>query len=111
MNNDIHIRILKVRNYNSLNQKDFADKTGVSESSIKKYEKGSSMPGGAFFLGLAQNFPDINLRWLLLGEEPMIIENQSTLESRVKELEAAMNQMQADYLRLFNRVDALAKRN
>ncbi len=108
MENTVYSRILKVRNYNGLNQKEFADKTGVSESSIKKYEKGSSMPGGEFFIGLVQNFPDINIRWLLTGQGEMFLQSSEKpspgLEERVFALEKELKELKGNYKILFEKV-------
>jgi len=48
----------------------FGRMTGIPVSSLKKYERGSSVPGGMALRAMAG--AGINLNWLLTGEGPML---------------------------------------
>lgn len=59
---------------NNLNQKQFSEKIGISESTLSGYMKGSKSPGISFLISLKQLFPDISLEQFLFDE----IEEQQT---------------------------------
>ncbi len=55
----------------SLNQKEFASKSGVGFSSYQKYEMGLSIPGGDAIRGFVQL--GINANWLITGDGEMLL--------------------------------------
>lgn len=55
----------------SLNQKEFASKSGVGFSSYQKYEMGLSIPGGDAIKGFVKL--GINANWLITGTGPMLL--------------------------------------
>lgn len=61
-----------------ITQKSFSERTGYSEQSISKLMKGQTQsPKSDLIAQIAILFPDVNLRWLLLGEGEMFIDNQN----------------------------------
>jgi transcriptional regulator with XRE-family HTH domain len=65
-----------------LNQKQFCETTGLLPATISNIANGrTEQPKSDFFEALLKYFPELNLRWLLLGEEPMLstMENMHTL--------------------------------
>lgn len=53
-------------------QKYFSDVTGFSEKNVSNIVKGLVLqPKSDFFVAIAQSFPELNLRWLLIGEGEM----------------------------------------
>lgn len=51
----------------------FSDETGIPKSTLKKYESGSSTPGGEAIQSIAKI--GINANWLLTGEGPILIKD------------------------------------
>lgn len=64
MGTEIGERIKQVRG--ALNQRDFAERLGVSKGSISQVEQGKAMPGGEFLLRINQEF-GVDVTWLLTG--------------------------------------------
>jgi|GEM_PF-791370 len=64
---EISERIKEYRISLGLNQKDFAERLGISPSMIQKYEYGKSNPGSDILVKLNQVF-GVNLQWLLTGK-------------------------------------------
>ena len=62
-------RLKMTRLSTGLNQRDFALRLGTSGAYISCVELGHSMPGGRFLRCLHREF-DININWLLSGQEP-----------------------------------------
>lgn len=60
-------RIRSVRN--RLSREEFAERLGSSAVSVRRYETGERLPDAAFLAALVIEFPDVDPRWLLLGEE------------------------------------------
>jgi transcriptional regulator with XRE-family HTH domain len=59
-------------------QKSFSERIGYSEQSISKLMKGQTLsPKADLIAQIAVLLPDVNLRWLLLGEGEMFIENKN----------------------------------
>lgn len=48
----------------------FASKIGVSPASISHILSGRNKPSADFFANMAEEFPDVNLNWLLTGQGP-----------------------------------------
>lgn len=66
----------------------FSDLTGLSEKAISNVIKGrTKFPKYDFFQAIAQHFPNVNLRWLIIGEGEMHFnsEDESTIVDQVKE--------------------------
>lgn len=59
-------RLKKVRG--GMSQRDFADMLGTSQGYISDIEKGKKKPGAEFLISL-KRFKEIDLDWLLTGEE------------------------------------------
>ncbi|HLN96129.1 MAG TPA: helix-turn-helix transcriptional regulator [Flavobacterium sp.] len=49
-----------------------ADAIGVQRSGISHLVSGRNKPGLDFILKLSERFPEVNLYWLLKGEEPFL---------------------------------------
>jgi transcriptional regulator with XRE-family HTH domain len=59
-------------------QKSFSERIGYREQSISKLIKGQTQsPRADLIIQVAASFPDVNLRWFLLEEGEMLIDNQS----------------------------------
>lgn len=72
-------------------QKSFSERIGYREQSISKLIKGQTQsPRADLIVQVAISFPDVNLRWLLIGEGEMYIghpnnENLQIENSRLKD--------------------------
>lgn len=64
-------RIGEVLHHFRLSQQEMADRIGVAPSSISHIIHGTYLPKYPIIAGIAEHFPEVSLRWLLLGEGPM----------------------------------------
>lgn len=60
-------RIKDVRLKQGLTQAEFAARLGVSRSYLSEAERGKSKPSVEMLVGIAGQFGDVSLRWLLTG--------------------------------------------
>jgi len=68
---NISERIIAIRKYKSLNQKEFAELILCPRSSLSEIESGKRYPSFEFIVELSNKMPDINLQWLIKGEGDM----------------------------------------
>ncbi|MCF8714465.1 helix-turn-helix transcriptional regulator [Joostella atrarenae] len=61
-------RLEKVLEFYDLSASSFADKIGVQRSSISHILSGRNNPSLDFVMKILQNFPDVELYWLLNGK-------------------------------------------
>ncbi|WP_366183461.1 helix-turn-helix transcriptional regulator [Flavobacterium ovatum] len=89
VNTDDFIKRLEViLDYYSLNASAFADKIGVQRSSLSHLLSGRNKPSLDFILKILEEFPEVDLYWILNGkgqfpkrnEEPLITDNKSNLQ-------------------------------
>ena len=64
-------RINKILQDYSLSSTKLADKLNVQRSSISHILSGRNKPGFDFIQKLLRNYPEINAKWLILGDGPM----------------------------------------
>jgi transcriptional regulator with XRE-family HTH domain len=69
--NEIGDRIKSIRMSNALTQGEFAQKTGVSQSNVSRFEKNELLPSSQAIIQICISF-NINTAWLLLGEGSMV---------------------------------------
>lgn len=70
-------RIQQIIDYKGISAGDMAEKLDVQRSNISHILNGRNNPGAVFIEKLLQAFPDINARWLLTGEGPMVLNDVS----------------------------------
>ena len=76
---DIKDRLAFFLNSKQLTQAEFSRITGYHQKNISGFLTGTvKMPKIDLMVALATHFPELNLRWLLLGESEMI--NTKTIE-------------------------------
>ena len=68
MNEDIIARIRQLIDHYELTVSSFADKIGVQRSSISHLLSGRNRPSLDFVLKVIQQYPEVNLYWLLNGK-------------------------------------------
>jgi transcriptional regulator with XRE-family HTH domain len=82
-------------------QKSFAEKVGVTEQSITKLVKGQTQsPKADLIAQLTVMFPDVNLRWLLIGEGEMLKKGMSIAD----ETQEALEQLQKENSQLKDKI-------
>jgi len=75
--NDRLMQFLKARNLTSTR---LADEIGVQRSSISHILSGRNKPSYDFIYKFLENYPDVNPRWLILGQGNMYLQKtQATL--------------------------------
>ena len=70
-------KIIQIRKYKKLSQKDFACKTMISPSTLSEVESKKINPSSALLVGIANAFDDINIEWLLTGNGEMFKSEES----------------------------------
>jgi len=70
-------KIIEIRKYKKLSQKDFACKTMISPSTLSEVESKKINPSSALLVGIANAFDDINIEWLLTGNGEMFKSEES----------------------------------
>lgn len=70
-------KIIEIRKYKKLRQKDFACKTMISPSTLSEVESKKINPSSALLVGIANAFDDINIEWLLTGNGEMFKSEES----------------------------------
>ena len=69
---EIKDRIKALLDYLDINQKQFAELTGISENTISNAINGKNTPGLAFFNAIQKAVPDVNPNWLYMGDGNML---------------------------------------
>jgi len=65
-------RLSKFLQEEGINQKEFGEVVGYSQQSLSNFFSGNTkIPRGDLFIALAEHFPNLNLRWLLIGDGKM----------------------------------------
>lgn len=76
-----------------VSQKEFSDTTGYLRQSLSKIVTGKTkMPKSDFIIALMKSYPDLNLKWLLLGEGEMYQELNPIVQSQ----EALINELRLE---------------
>lgn len=66
-------RIQQIIDYKGISPGDLAEKLDVQRSNISHILNGRNKPGALFIEKILHAFPNINARWLLTGEGPMVL--------------------------------------
>ena len=95
-------RIINLRKHKNLSQKDFADITEISRSTLSEVENRKNKPSSALIVGIANAFGDVNIEWLLTGIGEMIKfncdENNSHIEQIVGLIEPLNTERKSEIL-------------
>ena len=82
MNLQVAKRLKKWMNEKSLNATELANVLGVQKSSISHILSGRNKPSFDFLSKLKTQFPDINLDWIVSGNENVYSSNQESIENK-----------------------------
>ena len=87
-------------------QKSFSERTKYSEQAISKLIKGQTQsPKADLIAQIAISFPDVNLRWLLLGEGEMFTNHKNN-----EHLQLEINRLKDELLDSQNKVIELLEK-
>lgn len=75
-------RIKKFMNVKSLTAAELADKIGVQRSNVSHVLNGRNNPSSVFIEKLLQTFPELDARWLILGEGEMLMRQEPQQEMK-----------------------------
>jgi len=75
-------RIKKFMNVKSLTAAELADKIGVQRSKVSHVLNGRNNPSSVFIEKLLQTFPELDARWLILGEGEMLMRQEPQQEMK-----------------------------
>ena len=78
---EINKRVKDVQIYSGLNQKDFADKIGVSYTTVNEVLNNKKGPGMNVIQGIAFAFVDISDEWLLTGKGGMTMDTYNQIQA------------------------------
>lgn len=73
---------------------ELADFMGKSQAAVSSYIINRAYPSGEFFIALKRLMPDINLNWLITGEDEMFLVRDSNPNEMV-EIKRKMDEMEA----------------
>ena len=73
-------RITQFLNETQISSAEFADKIGVQRSSVSHVLNGRNFPSASFIQKMLTAYTHLNPRWLLLGQGPMILEQNIKFE-------------------------------
>lgn len=79
-------RILKFLESEKISPSEFADKIGVQRSSMSHILNGRNYPSASFIQKMLHAYPDMNSRWLLIGDGQMRSESVEAKDSSTKSL-------------------------
>lgn len=69
-------------NVKSLTAAELADKIGVQRSNVSHVLNGRNNPSSVFIEKLLQTFPELDARWLILGEGEMLMRQEPQQEMK-----------------------------
>lgn len=85
-------RIKKFMNVKSLTAAELADKIGVQRSNVSHVLNGRNNPSSVFIEKLLQTFPELDARWLILGEGEMLMRQEPQQEMKFENNVSEMSQ-------------------
>lgn len=96
-------RIKKLRRVLDLTQGEFADRLGIKQNTISKYETGRGIPTTAVMALICREF-DVNEEWLRTGTGEMFNQTEETAASRLCE-ELHATELEASIIQAYFRID------
>lgn len=78
-------RLNQILEHFGITSSQFADQIGVPRSSLSHIISGRNNPSLDFIIKIRDAFPTINLYWLIYGFEPFLLENSSTIPTRISD--------------------------
>lgn len=85
-------------------------KIGVSQTSLLKAIKGETLPSSKILVPLKENYPNLNMNWLLIGQGDMLLDETGDLEERIRQRDKMLEILEASVKDLRDTVQ-LQKKN
>lgn len=90
---DINDRFLLFLREKRISQKEFCEKTGYLRQSLSKFITGTTkLPKIDWVIGLLEQYPELNMRWLLLGEGEMWLDTPISKVEDSEQIKALKNE-------------------
>lgn len=101
MNNlSISDRFLHFLREKKISQIEFTQLTGIPQPTLSRFITGKvKSPKAELIIALANNFPELNLRWLLIGEDEMFISNNEMSIQQLSD-KLALNEKENEHLKM-----------
>lgn len=77
-------RLLQLIETEGLTKQQFAQKLSISPAAVTHILSGRNSPSLEIIAKIAATFPQYNLRWLILGELPMLINNTAEADMTIE---------------------------
>ncbi|MBO5661810.1 MAG: helix-turn-helix transcriptional regulator, partial [Tidjanibacter sp.] len=77
-------RLLQLIETEGLTKQQFAQKLSISPAAVTHILSGRNSPSLEIIAKIAATFPQCNLRWLILGELPMLINNTAEADMAIE---------------------------
>lgn len=77
-------RLLHLVETEGLTKQQFAHKLSISPAAVTHILSGRNSPSLEIIAKIAATFPQYNLRWLILGEPPMLINNTAEADMTIE---------------------------
>ena len=87
-------RIMGILQLTGFRKYQFAEKIGVSKTFMSDVSLGKQKPSGTMLIGIAEEFPQIDMNWLLAGRGSITHKHPAVLEDLaivIKTVEIALN--------------------
>ncbi|PHN06831.1 helix-turn-helix domain-containing protein [Flavilitoribacter nigricans] len=101
---EINQRIKGIIDYYQLEQQEFAEKIGVSESTISVTVRNIKPVGAKVVFNILREFPDVSCEWLIRGDGEMLLRKSES--KQLKEPQSTITQTQ--YQDLLQRLEKLS---
>ena len=105
---EINQRIKEIIAHYQLEQQDFADKIGVSNSTISVTDNQLKPAGAKVVFNILREFPEVSCEWLIRGKGDMLLkEKYFDFEKQATKEEPTITQSQ--YLALLKKVEKIQR--
>jgi hypothetical protein len=86
-------RLAVLIHLSELSNNEFAKSINENKSKISKYLNHQGKPGYETLINILKKFPDLNARWLLMGEAPMFLSQIDVSSNPEKLREVSINKV------------------
>jgi transcriptional regulator with XRE-family HTH domain len=103
---DFSGRLKMIIKESGLTREQFFGRLGISKSQLFNYLGGRSEPTISFFIKLKYEFPQVDLGWLINGEEEIMVGGPQIGRDRNKGINDKNNHLEPNHIRPNNRIDS-----
>ncbi len=98
----MNTRLQKFLAAENITQSQFADTIGVARAGVSHVLAGRNKPGYDFMASTMQNFPNLNIEWLMFGKGKMYKEQKPTLFDQTPQLEIVTHNDEDELIDIFS---------